>query len=161
MLPTDGVGNEPDENLTADAVGASKLDELNKALWSYRRGMDRVEFLLEAQLLFSDAGRDDRLSVIADLMDETAMTMGSLARQRDIMLGAGWMQPPSLEQLADWSAEPWSTLLRDHQEWLVASVERVHRLVEQCRSTAGSMSRLAQQLADLISDASEPDDDND
>ena len=161
MLPPDGVGNEPDEKLRVDAVGASKLDELNKALWSYRRGMDRVEFLLEAQLLFSDAGRDDRLSVIADLMDETAMTIGSLARQRDIMLGAGWMQPPSLEQLADWSAEPWSTLLRDHHEWLVGSVERVHRLVEQCRTTMGSTSHLAQQLADLVSDASDPDGVND
>ncbi|MDA3040680.1 MAG: hypothetical protein O3C27_14350 [Actinomycetota bacterium] len=158
MVPPDGVGSESDENLSADAVGASKLDELNKALWSYRRGMDRIEFLLGTQLLFSGAGRDDRLSVIADLMDETAMTIGSLARQRDIMLKAGWMQPPSLEQAADWSGEPWSTLLRGHHEWLVASVGWVHRLVEQCLTTMGATAHLAQQLADLVANASDYDD---
>ncbi len=154
MLPTDGVGDEPDKHLSVGDVPDTLLDELTRALWNYRSGMERVEFLLEAQLLFAGAGRDERMSIIADLMDETATALGSLALQREIMLRAGWKQAPTLEQLAHWSDDPWSTILRDHSEWLTASLDRVRALLDQCRLTRGSTEQLTDQLAELVAESS-------
>ena len=153
MLSPDRLGDGSDETPEAGADPEPLLQELTTSLGDYREGMQRVEFLLESQLLFAGAGRDDRLGIIADLMDETAEQLTSLVHQRDIMVRAGWRQPPTLDQLAQWTPEPWSGLLRDHQEWLVGSLERVHQLVGQCRVAMQSTEQLTRSLTKLVTDA--------
>ncbi len=48
---------------------------LGSLLWQYRSVLERVEFLLEAQLVFASSGRDKRLSSVADLLEEAVATL--------------------------------------------------------------------------------------
>ncbi len=128
--------------------------ELGSILWRYRSSLERVEFLLEAQLIFGSSGRDNRLAVIADLLDETATSIGELDLHREVLLHNsqdtsdqfGADRPPSLSQLAELSDEPWSTMFRDHQRWFEQTVLRLQQLTNQGRHTMSATLDLIDQL---------------
>ncbi len=123
-----------------------QLRELTTLLWDYRSKLDRVEFLLEAQLLFSGAQRTGRLDVIASLLDETATGMAELDLYREVLLSDLGPEPVSLRTLADAVSDPWSTILHDHHVAFSAIIERIELLVDQCRltmdATLGSLNRV-------------------
>ena len=70
--------------------------------------------LLEAQLLFAGAGRDGHLAVVAELLDETATSIGLLDLHREVALepfggeNQGEQWTPALNELAEgaWIVAP-------------------------------------------------------
>lgn len=130
--------------------------ELGSLLWRYRSLLGRVEFLLEAQLMFASSGRDNRLAVIADLIDETATAIGELDLRRELLLhgivdvttrGPGI----SLTLLADTVDEPWSSMFREQQQWFEQTVKRIQVLTDQSRHSMASTMSLIDQLVNAES----------
>lgn len=135
------------------SLNEDQLRELSSMLWNYRAGLERVEFLLEAQLLFAGTARDDRLGLIADMLNETAMAMGELDLHRELLLGDeanGAEGVPNLGRLCDEADEPWATVLRDQHRWFTATVDRIGHLIAQSRMTMDTTLDLITQMTSTV-----------
>lgn len=142
--------------------GANPSDEerreLSSVLWSYRAAIDRVELLLEAQIMFSGAGQSHRLSALADLFDETVLRIGELDLRREVLLCS--LTPSrdqgnasvSLAELIEFFEEPWSTVFRDHQTWFQQSVQRIRSLTHESRLMMTSTLDLVEKLVNGTSE---------
>ncbi len=108
--------------------------------------LERVEFLLEAQLLFANRRGSVRFAQIADLMEETAARLAELDLHRELLLTAHG-PAPSLAELCDAVEAPWDQVFRDHQRWFSTAVERTGHLLEQNRMTMGSTLDLINRFA--------------
>lgn len=130
--------------------------QLAEVLWDYRTLLRRVEVLLEAQIVFAGAGRDGNLSVVAELLDEAASSIGLVDLRREVLFEplAGqraevpWT--PALSELAESAGEVWGPIISDHSEHLRAVVERIQLLVDQSRHTMGAtLDRIAQMTTGM------------
>jgi len=136
---------------------------LGSLLWQYRSALERVEFLLEAQLVFASSGRDKRLASVADLLEEAVGTINELDLRRELLLHEAQPDPsrrpverrdgeyelgsvPSLSQLADAAEQPWSSMFLEHQRWFELCVGRIKMLIEQSRQTMGTTLDLIGKL---------------
>ena len=123
---------------------------LGAMLWQYRSLLERVEFLLEAQLMFASSGRDKRLASIADLLEDAVLTIGELDLRRELLLrgdGNDVNQPvPTLAEIAEATEQPWSSMFAEHQRWFERCVERIQQLLVQSRQTMGTTLDLINQL---------------
>ncbi len=138
---------------SGSALTEDQQRELGSILWKYRTALDRVEFFLEAQSMFATSGRDDRLSIIADLLDETALVICELDLRREVLLHdrrtrSDVQVTPTLAEIAAAADEPWSTLFADHQRWFEKAVERIQRLVDESRHTLSGTLDLINQMVD-------------
>lgn len=129
---------------------------LGSMLWQYRSVLERVEFLLEAQLVFASSGRDQRLASVANLLEEAVETVNELDLRRELLLHAS--QPtdhrvPSLAELAAVAEQPWSSMFLEHQRWFELCVGRIKMLLDQSRKTMGTTLDL---ISKLMADDSAP-----
>jgi hypothetical protein len=133
---------------------SEELAPLSSVLWKYRALLVRVEFRLEAQLLFSSTRGDHRLVQIADLMEETATSIGELDLHRELILSADGLEmngaSPSLSELCEQVDAPWDQVFRDHQRWFTNSVERIGHVLDQNRLNMGSAMETIARLADVV-----------
>lgn len=122
---------------------------LGPMLWQYRSALERVEFLLEAQLVFASSGRDKRLASVADLLEEAVATINELDLRRELLLHddshADGLSP-SLSDLAEVAEQPWSSMFLEHQRWFELCVDRIKTLIEQSRKTMGTTLDLINKL---------------
>jgi len=162
--------------MTSSVVPLSEAQQrsLGSMLWQYRSVLERVEFLLEAQLVFASSGRDKRLASVADLLEEAVGTINELDLRRELLLhdsrvDEGQTQArttpetsseravdrdeayeegsvPSLSELADAAEQPWSSMFLEHQRWFELCVGRIETLIEQSRQTMGTTLDLIDQL---------------
>ncbi len=140
--------------MTVNGVNPSDEErrELSSVLWSYRAAIDRVEMLLEAQIMFSGAGHSHRLSAVADIFDETVLRIGELDLRRELLLCSLAPNPAhesasaSLSELIDNFEEPWATVFRDHQTWFQQSVQRIRSLTHESRLMMTSTLDLMEKL---------------
>ncbi len=135
--------------MSALSTSPEHLGSLNRVLWTYRSLLDRVELLLEAQLMFAGKRRDDRIAQIADLMEETAAAIAEVEVQRGHILDVE-ETPPTLTQLCAEVDAPWDTVFQDHQRWFANSVDRIERSLQQNRLTMTSAMESIAQLANGI-----------
>lgn len=122
---------------------------LGSMLWQYRSVLERVEFLLEAQLVFASSGRDKRLASVADLLEEAVDTVNELDLRRELLLHdetSPQDQVSSLSELAAAAEQPWSSMFLEHQRWFELCVGRIQMLVEQSRKTMGTTLDLINKL---------------
>jgi hypothetical protein len=123
---------------------------LGSMLWQYRTVLERVEFLLEAQLMFASSGRDKRLASISDLVEDAVATINELDLRRELLLhdetADASQQPPSLSELSEVSEQPWSSMFAEHQRWFELCVGRIQQLLVQSRQTMGTTLDLINQL---------------
>ena len=120
------------------------LGSLNRVLWTYRALLDRVELLLETQLIFSSRRDDDRIGQIVELIEETAAAIAEVEVQRELILAVD-EQPPTLSQLCEELEAPWDAVFRDHQRWFANSIDRIGRSLDQNRLTmTAAMESIAQ-----------------
>ena len=153
MLLIFGSGRPTLRDMTSSgsAPSSDQYRLLAEVLWEYRAQLKRVEVLLEAQLLFAGAGRDGHLAVVAELLDETATSLGLLDLHREVALepfggerhGEQWT--PALTDLAEGADDTWGPIITDHHNNLSAVVQRIQLLVDQSRHTMGAtLDRIAQ-----------------
>jgi hypothetical protein len=123
---------------------------LGSMLWQYRSVLERVEFLLEAQLMFASSGRDKRLASIADLLEDAVMTINELDLRRELLLHGDTDDPsravPTLAEISEAAEQPWSSMFAEHQRWFELCVERIQQLLAQSRQTMGTTLDLINQL---------------
>lgn len=122
---------------------------LGSMLWQYRSALERVEFLLEAQLVFASSGRDKRLASVADLLEEAVATINELDLRRELLLHDDQRQDgsvASLSELAETCEQPWSSMFLEHQRWFELCVDRIEMLIEQSRKTMGNTLDLIDKL---------------
>lgn len=137
--------------MTSSVIPLTEADqrELGAMLWQYRSVLERVEFLLEAQLVFASSGRDKRLASVANLLEEAAETVSELDLRREMLLNESAQSDgrvPSLSELASVAEQPWSSMFLEHQRWFELCVGRIKLLVEQSRKTMGTTLDLINQL---------------
>lgn len=129
---------------------------LGSMLWQYRSVLERVEFLLEAQLVFASSGRDKRLASVADLLEEAVKTINELDLRREVLLHgeAPASEPaPSLSEIAEAAEQPWSSMFLEHQRWFEMCVDRITSLIDQSRKTMGTTLDL---IGKLVANESAP-----
>lgn len=122
---------------------------LGSMLWQYRSVLERVEFLLEAQLMFASSGRDKRLASIADLLEDAVTKINELDLRRELLLhgdGDDGASVPTLSEISEASEQPWSSMFAEHQRWFELCVERIQQLLAQSRQTMGTTLDLIDQL---------------
>jgi len=120
---------------------------LGAMLWQYRTVLERVEFLLEAQLMFASSGRDKRLASIADLLEDAVATVSELDLRRELLLHDDVSgSTATLAELADEAQQPWSSMFAEHQRWFELCVTRIQQLLTQSRQTMGTTLDLIDQL---------------
>lgn len=137
--------------MTSPVISLTEADQrtLGAMLWQYRAVLERVEFLLEAQLVFASSGRDKRLAAVSDLLEEAAETVSELDLRRELLLhGSSSVEGrvPSLSDLASVAEQPWSSMFLEHQRWFETCVGRIKALVDQSRRTMGTTLDLINQL---------------
>lgn len=137
--------------MTSTVVPLTEVQQrtLGSMLWQYRAALERVEFLLEAQLVFASSGRDKRLASVSDLLEEAVTTINELDLRRELMLHVPDQpdaQAPSLSELAEVAEQPWSSMFLEHQRWFELCVGRIKMLIEQSRKTMGTTLDLINQL---------------
>ncbi len=120
--------------MSALTTSPEHLGSLNRVLWTYRSLLDRVELLLETQLIFASRRDDDRIGQIVELIEETATAIADVEIQREQILAVA-DQPPTLSQLCEELEAPWDAVFRDHQRWFAGSIDRIGRSVDQNRLT--------------------------
>lgn len=118
-------------------------------LWQYRRQLDRMEFLLETQLLLSTAGRDERLHHVADLLNETADALAYIDLQREVLLSDHGLTA-DLSALVEQCEEPWDEVFRDHQQWFAGAITRIQELSAKNKRTIEQGQATLNKLADLL-----------
>lgn len=122
---------------------------LGSMLWQYRSVLERVEFLLEAQLVFASSGREKRLASVADLLEEAVETVNELDLRRELLLHDA-VGPdgrvPSLSEVAEVAEQPWSSMFLEHQRWFELCVGRIKMLIDQSRKTMGATLDLINKL---------------
>jgi hypothetical protein len=123
---------------------------LGSMLWQYRSVLERVEFLLEAQLTFASSGRDKRLASIADLLEDAVTKINELDLRREVLLHGDSadsnLPTPTLTEISESSEQPWSSMFAEHQRWFELCVERIQQLLAQSRQTMGATLDLINQL---------------
>ncbi len=133
--------------------------QLSEILWAYRTQLQRVEVLLEAQLLFANSGRDVHLGVLADLIDEAAVTLSHLDLRRELLVtadnpaGGGAAAAPTLAEISDGSSEPWADILQDHRQLRRDLIAAGQTLVAQSRHTMGTTLELITQMTNGVLDS--------
>ena len=152
--------------MTSSVVPLTEAQQrtLGSMLWQYRSVLERVEFLLEAQLVFASSGRDKRLASVADLLEEAVSTINELDLRRELLLHDADTEPspppagatrttdyedgsvPSLSDLAEVAEQPWSSMFLEHQRWFELCVDRIKMLIEQSRQTMGTTLDLIDKL---------------
>lgn len=129
---------------------------LGSMLWQYRSVLERVEFLMEAQLVFASSGRDKRLASVADLLEEAVGTINELDLRREVLLhddAAPGGAVPSLTEIAELAEQPWSSMFLEHQRWFELCVGRIQSLTDQSRKTMGTTLDL---IGKLVSNEASP-----
>lgn len=122
-------------------------ERLNASLWRSRAALDRLEFLLEMQLLLLADGRTEWQHQMAELMDEVTEAIALNDLEREMALSAR-SAPLPLRSLAEQAPEPWSVIFADHLVQLEATVARIEGL----RNRASAAITVGQSnLADLTS----------
>lgn len=128
-----------------DLLSEDDYRELSSVLWSYRTALRRVEFLLEAQLIFARSGHTDALGVISDLLEETATTVCQLDLRRELVLPRE-AEEYSLADIAANVSEPWSSMFLEHRDSIAGLAAGITKLTEQCRRAMGMTLDLIDQL---------------
>ncbi len=122
---------------TLDAGPA--YERLNATLWRSRANLERMEFLLEVQLMMLRDGRLEWQHQISELLDDTAeaISVADLEREVAVMDGveAGIAAPQgaSLRVIAERAPEPWSLIFGDHLVNLESVVRRIGELRDRAR----------------------------
>lgn len=145
--------------MTSSVVPLTEAQQrtLGSMLWQYRAALERVEFLLEAQLVFASSGRDKRLASVADLLEEVVGTINELDLRRELLLHGMMLESsqgedrpegaaPSLSEIAAVIEQPWSSMFLEHQRWFELCVGRITMLIEQSRQTMGTTLDLIGKL---------------
>lgn len=141
-----------------DLFTSTDLNRLGKLLWEYRGGFERVQFLLETQMLLIANGRDDQLHHMVELLDEANARLGRLDLEREVLLGIGPDgEPPRLRSLIETVDEPWDAILTEHAEAIETAMVKTKALVD--RSDAlitKARTNLPDMAALLASESSVP-----
>ncbi len=136
-----------------DLLAATDLPRLASLLWEYRRGFDRLHFLLDTQTLLIGNGRDDQLHHMVDLLDEANARMSRLDLEREILLGVGPDgQPPSLRDLIDGVEAPWDEIFEEHAVAIDAAVAKTKALVERSNLLIRRVQADLPNVASLLTD---------
>jgi hypothetical protein len=132
-LPTDraGMSTEPGEGLRT----------LAQLLWSCREHLERIEFLLEVDLLLMENRRERWLARISDELratteDLVALDLRRTAATAEAAAHLGLDQPASLRDLADRAPQPWGDIFTDHARWFAQALVRIGAANQLTRSTA-------------------------
>jgi hypothetical protein len=119
--------------------------ELSTMLWRERDALQRLLFKLVEEQLIVGSGRTRWLSQaneeIEFALEQLRGTEVLRAAEADAVAdGLGITSPPTLSQLVDAAAEPWSTLLLEHQRALVELIAEVAQVTTENRNllTAGA-----------------------
>ncbi len=130
---------------------ASRVADL---LWQYRRQLERMEFLLETQLLLAAAGKDQLLHHVADFLGETADALAFIDLQREVLLSDHGV-PADLSDLVKASESPWDEVFTDHKQWFAASLGRIQELSAKNTRTIKQSQATLNQLSDLMTGTSD------
>lgn len=118
-------------------------------LWQYRRQLERMEFLLETQLLLASAGKDQLLHHVADLLSETADSLAYIDLQREVLLSEHGAPVDMTALIASVDA-PWDEVFGDHKKWFADSISRIQDLSARNKRTIEQSQTTLGQLADLM-----------
>ncbi|MGH1504196.1 MAG: hypothetical protein ACRBI6_11610 [Acidimicrobiales bacterium] len=146
---------------TLDAGPA--YERLNATLWRSRANLERMEFLLEVQLMMLRDGRLEWQHQISELLDNTAdaVSVADLEREVAVIDGveAGIAAPgnASLRLIADAAPEPWSLIFGDHLVNLEAVVRRIADLRDRARTAIESGRQQLDVLATGLEQTSTAD----
>ncbi len=136
-----------------DLLAATDLPRLASLLWEYRSGFDRLQFLLDTQMLLISNGRDEQLHHMVDLLDEANARMSRLDLEREILLGVGPDgQPPSLRGLIGVVDAPWDEIFEEHAVAIDAAVAKTQALVERCNLLVRRVQADLPNVASLLGD---------
>ncbi|MDH3679559.1 MAG: hypothetical protein OEV40_06350 [Acidimicrobiia bacterium] len=138
--------------LSEGALTPDRQRQLGQILWAYGDQLRRVEVLLEAHIVFASSGREGHLGVLADLLAETAATIGELDLRREVLLApSAGGPPPTLSELVATSDDAWAAILADHQRSLASAVQRIQYLLDQNRHTmVATLELLGRMATDLV-----------
>ncbi len=132
-----------------ESLPSSDAARIADILWQYRRQLERMEFLLETQLLLATAGKDQLLYHVADLLEETADSLSYINLQREVLLSDRGVSV-DLTLLVSIVEEPWDEVFADHQQWFVAKIARIQELSARNKRTIEQSQTALNQLADLL-----------
>ncbi len=130
-------------------------ERLNAILWRSRSHLDRMEFLLEVQLLLLSEGRLEWQHQMAELSEEVAeaLAVNDLEREMSLTSNGSAGQPSTLRDIATQAPEPWSVIFADHLVQLEATTARISTL----RTRADAAIRAGRDsVADLVTGLSAP-----
>ncbi len=133
-----------------DLLSSEDAGRVADVLWQYRRQLDRMEFLLETQLLLAAAGKDEHLHHVADLLNETADALAYIDLQRGVLLSDRGI-PVDLSELIKVVDSPWDEVFSDHKQWFASSLARIQDLSARNRRTIEQSQAALGELADLLS----------
>jgi len=128
-------------------IGAVEINygPINKMLWDYRQTLERFGFLLEMQFLVLREARQDWQHHMANLLEEMAVTIGTLDLERELLLGQ-----TSLADLVDEAPEPWSEILAEQYTALRSATTSLAELRERNEHVAAAGSAGITQLLDAL-----------
>ena len=132
-----------------DLLSSSDAARVADILWQYRRQLERMEFLLETQLLLASAGKDQLLHHVADFLEETADSLAYINLQREVLLSDRGVSV-DLSELAEIVEEPWDEVFADHQQWFLSMIARIQDLSARNKRTIEQSQTALSQLADLL-----------
>lgn len=131
-----------------DLLSDADATRIADILWQYRKQLERMEFLLETQLLLASAGKDQLLHHVADFLGETADSLAYIDLQREVLLSDRGV-PADMSSLIAAVDAPWDELFEDHRQWFANSISRIQdlsgrnkRTIEQSQATLKDLSRL-------------------
>lgn len=130
-----------------DSLEEADYQRLTSLLWEYRRHFERLEFLLDTQILLIAAGRDRHLHHLIDLISEVQRHFDRLDLEREVFVGSSADGFGPLSEIAAGAPDPWATILGEHADALLDHVRQTHALSAHCRALIES---VQSQLPDVV-----------
>lgn len=130
-----------------DSLEDTDYQRLTSLLWEYRTHFERLEFLLDTQILLIAAGRDRHLHHLVDLIGEVQRRFDRLDLEREVFLGSSTDGFGPLSEIASDAPDPWATILGEHADALMDHVRQTQALSDHCRALIQSVQA---QLPDVV-----------
>lgn len=135
------------------------LADLSRTLWKQRGLIEVLQYRLEVQQLILSADREHRLQTALEEVEAAMEDIRRTERSRDDVVRRcaqqlGLDSTASLGDIRDRTAEPWSSVLAEHQAALLALVADTERLAGLNREMAQRGANDTRSVIDHLSPGS-------
>lgn len=131
------------------------LGELSRTLWKQRGLIEILQYRLEVQQLILASAREERLQIALEEVEAAMEDIRRSERSRDAVVRQcaahlGLDESASLGDIRVRTAEPWSAMLTEHQDALLALIAATERLATMNRELAQRGANDSRAVIDAV-----------